>query len=275
MRTDQILSADLIDIVFEHRNKNYGAYDLRKFYSNRLGVALGFTFLLASAAFLFLKFAKLDASSLVKIEVPDIYVTTIHEEHPPVPPVPPKAAVPTPKQTIKAPTQQFVQNILITKDEKNTSKLAKNLDSVAISDFTQEGDKELSLLVKGPVPGKETIIEAPKAAAAAIDKLTPMAVAEVMPSFPGGMDGLRKFLQKHLQNPEEMESGEMVAVKIKFVVGYDGRLQSFETIQDGGTVFNNEVMRVLKKMPAWVPGKSKGENVSVYYTLPVKFTGAD
>ena len=98
---------------------------------------------------------------------------------------------------------------------------------------------------------------------------------EVMPSFPGGTEALLNFLRRHLDNPEPMNSGESVTVKARFVVGYDGKLQGFRIIQDGGDVFNKEVMRVLKKMPDWVPGKAKGENVSVYYTIPVKFTGED
>ncbi|HEY5407892.1 MAG TPA: hypothetical protein VIJ92_12430 [Ginsengibacter sp.] len=43
-------------------------------------------------------------------------------------------------------------------------------------------------------------------------------------------------------------------------------------IKSGGIAFDNEVVRVLKKMPLWIPGKSNGENVSVYYVIPVKFT---
>ena len=55
-------------------------------------------------------------------------------------------------------------------------------------------------------------------------------------------------------------------VKVKFVVGYDGNLKSFELVQDGGSDFNNEVIRVLKKMPEWIPGKSKGtECIRVLY----------
>ncbi len=274
MRTDQILSADLLDIVFENRNKNYGAYNLRKFYSNRLGMALGVTFLMAASAFVALKFVKINKPLVARIEVEDPYMIKIHEIEPTTLPVKPKIEVPKQKATVKVPAQKFVQNIIITKDEKNATALAKNLDSVAISDATHAGDPGEKLLVKGPVAGKETTKDIP-VAPAAVDKVTPMAVAEVMPSFPGGMDGLRKFLQKNLRNPEDMESGELVSVKIKFVVGYDGKLQSFQTVEDGGSLFNNEVMRVLRKMPDWIPGKSRGENVSVYYTIPVKFTGAD
>ena len=59
------------------------------------------------------------------------------------------------------------------------------------------------------------------------------------------------------------------------MVGFDGKLQGFETIEDGGAAFNKEVIRVLKKMPEWIPGKSNGENVAVYYTIPVKFVPSD
>ena len=47
------------------------------------------------------------------------------------------------------------------------------------------------------------------------------------------------------------------------------------TVLDGGEAFNKEVVRVLKKMPDWIPGKAKGENVPVYYTIPVKFVMTD
>ena len=96
-----------------------------------------------------------------------------------------------------------------------------------------------------------------------------------MPSYRGGMDALRKFLVRNLENPRDMKEGEVANVKVKFVVGSNGELQSFLTVQDGGNEFNREVMRVLKKMPNWVPGKSKGQNVSVFYTIAIKFISAD
>ena len=64
----------------------------------------------------------------------------------------------------------------------------------------------------------------------------------------------------------------MISVKVKFVVNYNGRLEAFNVLESGGYIFDNEVLRVLRKMPLWIPGKSNGENVSVYYTVPVKFT---
>jgi periplasmic protein TonB len=175
---------------------------------------------------------------------------------------------------LKAPTQLFVKNIAITKIESQATRLATNLDSVAISGRTMEGSTNAPVPVGGTIAGTN---DGPTAAepAAMVDKMTPLYSAEVMPAFPGGMEALRKFLQKHLHNPQEMETGELVSVKIKFVVGFEGKLKSFEIIEDGGTIFNNEVIRVLKKMPEWIPGKSNGQAVSVYYTIPVKFTPAE
>ena len=98
---------------------------------------------------------------------------------------------------------------------------------------------------------------------------------DVLPSYPGGMDALRKFLEKNLHTPDELENGETVNVRVKFVVDYTGKLQSFVTVLDGGDAYNKEVVRVLKKMPNWIPGKANGENVPVYFTIPVKFVMTD
>ena len=67
-----------------------------------------------------------------------------------------------------------------------------------------------------------------------------------------------------------MEEGEEIGVKVKFIVSYNGDLIGFNVIETGGAPFDDEVMRVLKKMPKWIPGKASGENVSTYYIIPVK-----
>jgi len=103
-------------------------------------------------------------------------------------------------------------------------------------------------------------------------KHEPLEIAEVMPQYPGGIKALLTFLRKNLHTPEDIAEGNEVSVKIKFIVNYNGKLEGFDVIQSGGTAFDNEVLRVLKKMPLWIPGKSKGQDVSVYYIVPVKFT---
>lgn len=69
-----------------------------------------------------------------------------------------------------------------------------------------------------------------------------------------------------------MEEGEEIAVKVQFIVSYNGEVTGFAVVETGGESFDNEVIRVLKKMPKWIPGKTSGENVSAYFVIPVKFT---
>jgi periplasmic protein TonB len=272
MRTEQILSADMLDILFDNRNKCYGAYDLRKHYGKRLAKSLGITFTLAAVAVFCLLFLKKE--KVITPVIPDIFVRYIYEVPKPASPEPPEPKPPQIKPAVKIAGQIFVKRIVITKNESQATPLAKNLDSMAITGKTLAG------LIHGPALIKEldspaTGTTAKRVSEKMIDKITPVHTAEVMPAYPGGMEALRKFLQRHLQNPEDMEPGRAIAVKIKFVVGYDGILKSFETIEDGGAAFNEEVIRVLKKMPGWIPGKTNGQNVSVYYTIPVKFTAAE
>jgi periplasmic protein TonB len=277
MKADAILKADVLDIIFENRNKSYGAYALRKFYNNRLykalGVMLGFVILLSS--FTLFK----GKSKFTGIPITDsgfvVKQVTMDIKKPEPPKIQAQTVSATPQKPV--PTVQFTNNIKITKDPITTT--IKDLSDdlvIGVRDIDipsgGEGPKVIPFNVGGG-GGKDTgtILVPVKP----IDKITPSDFAEEMPTYPGGMAALRKFLEKNLQNPEDIEEGQTVGVKIKFVVGYDGTLKSFETVEDGGTAFNNEVIRVLKKMKPWNPGKTKGENVSVYYTIPVKFTTSE
>jgi periplasmic protein TonB len=277
MKTDAILKADVLDIIFENRNKSYGAYTLRKFYNNRLYKALGamFGFVILLSSFTLFK-GKTKISGVVILDSGFVVKQVSIDNKKPEPPkikIPPVSA--TPQKPL--PTNAFT-HVTITDNPKAPP--IKTLDPNALIGTT---DIKVPNGTGSPIPiqmhvssgggGKDT--GAAIIPVKPIDQITPSDYAEVMPSYPGGMEELRKFLQKNLQNPDEIEAGQTVAVKIKFVVGYDGTLKSFETIEDGGAAFNNEVIRVLKKMKPWNAGKTKGENVSVYYTIPVKFTTQD
>jgi len=265
MKTEQILKSDVLDIIFENRNKDYGAYALRKFYENRLmksiGVMLGVVVVLS--AFTLLP-KKSTGIAVTTFEIPDNELVLTKPKEKPVDPI----KIPPPKT--QQPTQKFTDDIKIVTKPEAADSLPENLDNKLIGSVTNNGIGDGPLIVVNTTTG---IGESAAEVKPLIDINAILASAEIMPSFPGGMEGLKRFLQKNLTNPKDMEEGEMVSVKMKFVVGYDGKLKGFETIQDGGEAFNKEVLRVLKKMPEWVPGKSNGQNVSVYYTIPVKFVG--
>lgn len=273
MRIDQILSADVLDLLFDNRNKAYGAYDLRKFYKDRLVKSMAITFLAVGLVSVLVFSAKNE--EILVFDVPDLQ-TSAYVLAEPVPVTPPPVQPPQ-RQTQKAAAEKFIDNIVITKDEASVDRLVKNLDLVAISNQTVIGDPGVKPIVgidlgdkkkPGPVIAAIPVVKK-------IDVETPRLTAEVMPSYPGGLEALKRFLERNLNNPQDLEQGRMVSVKIRFIVGYDGKLKGFETVEDGGEAFNEEVIRVLKKMKDWIPGKSNGENVSVYYIIPVKFMEAN
>lgn len=264
MNSELIMKSDVLDIIFEKRNKSYGAYTLRKFYNNRLIKSM--TIMLA-AVIVFSAFTFLPESAKKETFIvmePKFATAPLPEKKPEVKPKETKPPVKKVVAMIK-----LVNNIKIV-NNKDSADILHNLDKMAIGSNTNivpDGDVQII------APAGGDFVETIKPVEPYVDINKPVDFAEVMPQYPGGMEALRKFLMKNLRNPRDMEEGELITVRVKFVVGFDGQLQRFELVEDGGTAFNNEVMRVLKKMPIWLPGKTKGQNVAVYYTIPVKFVG--
>ncbi len=270
MNSELILKSDVLDMLFEKRNKAYGAYMLRKFYNSRLIKSMGIMLstVIVFSAFTFLPDSK--KGNVLEFTEP-VFGQILPD--PKVPELKPKPIKPPTGKAV--PTLKLSNTIQIV-NNKDSVDLLENLDNRAIGNTTSTGPNEAGIeLVGASGDGNESSIEPAKPAEPAVDITTPLESAEIKPEFPGGVQALRKFLERNLRNPRELEKDELISVKVRFVVGYDGKLQRFEIAQDGGNEFNNEVMRVLKKMPAWTPGKSKGQNVSVYYVIPVKFIAED
>ena len=273
MNKELIMKSDVLDIIFEKRNKAYGAYNLRKFYHNRLTKSLGLMFgaVVILCAFTFLP--EKQNYDTRNVDIPKD--PTLGQVKPKDPEQKPKPIV---AQVKPMEATKFTNHIIIVPRVDSADKL-HNIIQQAIGSTTVLAPGSGVPKVGAPIdPGPPGGGEGPITTAPvkpAFDKTQAIANPDVMPEFPGGMDALHRFLQRNLNNPQDLEEGSMVSVKVQFVVGYDGKLQRFHIIEDGGEAFNNEVMRVLKKMPEWKPGKSNGENVSVYYTIPVKFVPAE
>ena len=273
MTPEYILDADLLDIIFENRNKDYGAYSLRRHYDERLYKALAIIFLAA------IMLALVGILSKNRDIAAPVISDTIFASPPvdiprdktdsPKPPLPRKqtVAAAVPSTNFKAISEHSNSSgIEITKEGEQIKEPDPG-ESNTIPSNTQPGGG----LTGSSAPGVPSTNTAGGEPGKTIDKNVPQA-ADIMPAFPGGIEALKKFLKKNLVTPKDIERSETVSVKVQFIVGYDGQLKGFKVIEDGGTVFNEEVIRVIKKMPAWIPGKAHGENVSVYYTIPVLFT---
>ncbi|MCX6314852.1 MAG: energy transducer TonB [Sphingobacteriales bacterium] len=269
MNKELIMKTDVLDILFENRNKNYGAYDLRKHYNNRLTRSL---LIMLGGALVLSAFSLIPSKEMISVSPGIITDPSLGHIQPPKQPDPVKIEV-KPVQP-KTSTTKFPSRIVFTNHIDSADNLNRDLSRTSIGGtnvvVTSIGDP-----YTGGTGGGGTIDVVRPNPDPVVPDRSPVETAEIMPSFPGGMAALRKFLERNLQTPNDMEPGEEVEVKVKFVVGYDGKLQSFLTVKDGGPAYTNEVLRVLRKMPDWIPGKSNGENVAVYYTIPVKFIPAE
>ena len=262
MTNKEILQADLLDILFENRNKSYGAYTLRREYNYRLILSLGIALSLVIFSILFSFIVKKNISPPI-INIPDPVVLKEYIILPPkVQPV--KNTEKKIKQVKNINRIQLVANNMETDmpdqaDIRITAVGKENLQGESLTD----PNKIIS-------SGSETIGEKIIATTTSENNFLPV---EILPSFPGGITAWLNFLRKYLRAPEDLESGQIVEVRVKFRIDKDGTLSGFEIVQSGGKLFDKEVLRVMKKMPDWKPALQNNYKVAVTYTQPVIFMG--
>ncbi len=135
-------------------------------------------------------------------------------------------------------------------------------------------DEQVELLKWKAVKVDEEIVETVEIAAPVAGEPEPevFIYAEQMPQFPGGEMALKKYLRDNIQYPQmAKENGIEGKVFCKFIVDKTGVVTKAEVVRGIGHGCDSEALRVIKGMPAWIPGKQNGKNVSVTYTLPVFF----
>jgi len=98
-------------------------------------------------------------------------------------------------------------------------------------------------------------------------------VVEDMPEFPGGTNGLMKYLSDAICYPEAAaRDGIQGRVTVSFIVDKNGKIRNAEVVRGIDELLDKEALRVVNAMPPWQAGKQKGKNVDVKYTLPIRFT---
>jgi len=264
MTSNEILKADVLDILFDNRNKQYGAYTLRKNYNKRLGLSLGLSLSLVLLLFLLARIDNRNANIIE--EGPVVRISSLYIPPEPVPetPKPPK----NPATTKPAATQQF-NNIDIVEDHHVNKALAEQSELLTsnISNHFSEGPD----LLPGENQPNGVTGETNQPEVKHDPPADPPIQSE--PEFPGGMQAWQKFLNKYLNVPGDLEAGEKKSVIISFKVAEDGFVTGFQIIKSAGEVYDNEVLRVLKKMPRWKPAIQNNKPVARSFTQPVTFMG--
>jgi periplasmic protein TonB len=241
------------DVVFENRNKDYGAYLLRKAYAQRLMTGLGITVVLLSVL---LSMQNFRPKKQVTREVPIPLGTSFD-------PLPPPSIKPqTPRNTIRQP-QIRARNtqIIVTTEEVEETEVA------AITEFvTDEGSDTGGV---GFIEGTSTI-----SLELAVRPTLPEVFdhAEVMPAYEGGNEAMMKFIQKRIRYPRPAIRQEIEGtVYVRFIVRGDGSVTDVEVIKGIHPDCDKEAMRVIALLPSWKGGSHNGRPVSVRMVLPIRF----
>ena len=268
-----------VDMVFAGKNKEYGAYQLRKGTSGRNIKALLILVIAAALVGGFLawkvieqKQAEEQQAYMEAMELAKLQQQAKKEEkkkEPVKPKIEPKKEIPVARETQKF-TAPVIKKDELVKEENQVKQMDKLDDKVAIGTEDKEGVKdrtveavrsEIAVAAPPPPPAPK-----PEVATKVFD------VVEEMPSFPGGNGALMSYLSSNVKYPVvAQENGVQGRVIVSFVVERDGSISDVKVARSVDPSLDREAQRVVKSMPRWTPGKQNGQTVRVKYTVPVVF----
>ena len=249
------------ELVFEDRNKAYGAYELRRNHNRSVAFAVlitGATFLLAVSIPAIIDWIN---NKMEEVEVPidntivDLTAPPpIDESEPPPPPPPPPPVM----ETVK-----FTPPVVTDDEVVDEPPPIQTEETPQISTETVEGTGDEIIIPEDTGPGVvEAVVE------------TPLTIVEQMPTFPGGEAEMMKYIQKNVSYPQMEKEGQIQGTcYVTFVVEKDGSITDVKVLRgvSGGPGCDKEAMRVVKSMPNWKAGKQNGREVRVQFNLPIKF----
>jgi protein TonB len=259
-----IFTNQWLDIVFEGKNKVYGAYDLRKSNTKTAIRAL----IIGAVLFSVLVAAPLIMSLLPDASGDDDSLDTkiVTMKLPPKKEEPKKDLPPPPPPPPKVDQVKFVKPVVAKADEitEEPPKITEIKDK-KLGNENIKGDPDAELTVE-PVGNGPAVVEED-------NSIYNTAGIEVKPDFPGGMEKFYKFVGNNYQTPEE--EGLKGKVYVTFVVEKDGSLTDIKVLRDIGYGTGKEAIRVLNKCPRWTPGEQNGKKVRVLYSLPITIQSAE
>lgn len=261
-----ITSSEWCDIVFEGKNKNYGAYYMRRTSGQRN--VKGFLFILLFAIVVAClptlietvkemtknqeKMVESTVLSDLKLEDQVKEENIIRQtEAPPPPPL---------KSTVKFTEVEITdEDIAEGQEIKSQEELSSSKTQISVADI--KGTDEEHGVDIADLEENKVIVEE-----------KPFTTVEQMPQFPGGEEELMKFILGNLHYPSvAKEVGIEGRVIIRFVVSKTGDVTNVEVLRGLDPSCDKEAKRVVQMMPKWIPGKQNGRSVPVYFTIPIVY----
>lgn len=266
MDSKQILKADLLDLVFDNRNKDYGAYELRRYYNRRITKALTFTGALVAITFTSIAIVnnQKDIDLTNPKETPAVIVRTITED-PPEPVIPQQ---PKPQPAAQPVRSEIFVNPVVTRNEDVTEPMAdqETLSQARISNVYSEGTVDQGIPTELPVGDNTGIIQQKEE-----KNDEPFTRVEIEAKYDGNWE---KFLRRNLNPDLPANNGAPAGrypVLIQFVVDIDGSVSDIRPLTVLGYGMEEEAMRVLKKATNWKPAFQNGNHVKAYRRQMITF----
>ena len=268
-----------VEMVFAGKNKEYGAYQLRKGTSGRNIKSLLILVIAAALVGGFLawkvieqKQAEEQQAYMEAMELAKLQQQAKKEEkkkEPVKPKIEPKKEIPVARETQKF-TAPVIKKDELVKEENQVKQMDKLDEKVAVGTENKEGTKDrLAEAVRSDIA-----VAAPPPPPAPKPEVSNKVfdVVEEMPHFPGGPAALQAFLSSNTKYPVvAQENGVQGRVIVSFVVERDGSITDVKVVRSVDPSLDREATRVVKSMPRWSPGKQNGSAVRVKYTVPVVF----
>jgi protein TonB len=257
MAKEKVKAPAFDDIVFEDRNKEYGAYKLRKKYNRTVLIALVIGIIILGTAIItpYLNAKALEnrqKRSERQVEIKMENLDTPNEQVAPPPPPPP-------------PPADVVQQ-------------AKYVPPVVVDSIKPEDNQQLMTADEAQVEVKneeavEVVAEVKEEVQEEDPEATPFVVVEEMPMFPGGDVELLKYIAEHTTYPEVAKENNIQGrVIIRFCVTSKGGVSQVSVLKGVDPELDKEAIRVVNTLPAFKPGKQGGKPVPVWYMVPITFT---
>ena len=268
-----------VDMVFAGKNKEYGAYQLRKGTSGRNIKSLLILVIAAALVGGFLawkvieqKQAEEQQAYMEAMELAQLQEQAKKEKKKPEPIKPKveqKKEIPVARETQKF-TAPVIKKDELVKEENQVKQMDQLDDKVAVGTENKEGVKDRTV----EAVRNDIAVAAPPPPPAPKPEVSNKVfdVVEEMPSFPGGTGALMSFLSSNIKYPVvAQENGVQGRVIVGFVVERDGSITDVRVMRSVDPSLDREAQRVVKAMPRWKPGKQNGSAVRVKYTVPVVF----
>ncbi len=262
MNTSIKTTNNMTEMLFEKRNKEYGAYAIRTTYNDSLLKSLlilaAILLLIVGSTYAYNNFfAEKTVLAEKEIFFPDL-VTEVDLTNPAD-----QKKVDPPKTTHKPATQALATSFVDDpkKQPDPNAKIGAITSPEIIGDTTDLITVVGDPTGRGAIPETKPIVE---------DKT--VIIADIMPEFPGGTDALMYFLSNNIVYPDKAVAlGVEGTVYVNFVINKEGKVDKIKILKGIGGDCNEEAMRVVAKMPKWKPGMNAGKEVGVMFNLPIRF----